>query len=109
MFSAFLYQNGHDNFRIAARRVADEPGVVLELFLFPKLFAGRITDDLRSSRFASDFDSRKPDVARGATFFVDNAVHRGAYFFDGSLRKRHALLTNIGRTLQQVRLYEYTT
>src|SRR6266404_3465314 len=95
MFSAFLYQNGHDNLRIAARRVADEPGVVLELFLFPKLFAGRITDDLRGSRFTSDFDSGEPDVARGATFFVDNAVHRVGYFLDGSLRKRDALYVRL--------------
>ena len=34
VLSAFLNENGNDNFRIAPRRVADEPGVVFKFFLF---------------------------------------------------------------------------
>ena len=104
MFSAFLHQHGDNNLRVATRRVANEPGVVLEFFLFPKPFSGRITDNLRGSGFASDFDSGETDVARSAAFFVDNAVHRVGYFLHGRLGKREPLLAHVRRVFQEMGL-----
>jgi len=70
------------------------------------LFAGRITDDLRGSRFTSDFDSRESDVARGSTFFVDTAVHRVGYLLHGRFGKRDALFINVWQILEKVRLFK---
>src|SRR6267154_2228055 len=88
------------------RRGAHEPGIVFKFFLFPEAFAGCITDNLRGARFSTDFNSRKPDVPRRATLFVDNAVHGIRYFLDRRFRKCNVFLTNAGRVLQQMRLLE---
>ena len=57
MLAAFLHQDGDDNFRIAPRRVAHEPGVVLELFLFAQSLSRGVADDLRGAGFAAEFDA----------------------------------------------------
>src|SRR5260370_14326206 len=106
MFTAFLYEHADDNFRIAARRITNKPGIVFELFLLPKLLTGGVTDDLRCSRFASDIDSGEPDVARSATFFVYDAVHGIGNLLDRRFGKRKPLFTNIRGVLQQMRLFE---
>ncbi len=106
MFAAFLNQNGDGNFRVATGGVADEPGIIFEFFLFPKFLAGCVTDHLRGARFSAHFDSRQADVSRGATFFVDDAVHTVGYFLHGRFGKREPLFADIRSVLQQVGLFE---
>src|SRR5260370_32322506 len=106
MLSALLHQHGDNNFRVAARRVADKPGIIFEFFLFPKSLAGRVTDDLRGTRFSAYFNPRQPDVSRRAAVFVHNAVHRVGYFLHGRFGKREAFFSNILRIHAQVWLFE---
>ena len=57
MLTAFLYQHGDHDFRIAFGRVAHEPGVVFKFFLFAEAIARGVANDLRSAGFAAQFDA----------------------------------------------------
>ena len=85
VLSAFLDQHGDNNLRIAARRVAYEPCIVFEFFLFADACASVVTNHLRRSGFSAEFDARKFELAAGAVGFVDDAVHGVGDLFDGVL------------------------
>src|SRR5882757_7606004 len=85
MLAAFLHENGDDDFRIAARSVADEPGVVFKFFLFAHALSRGVADNLRSAGFSAEFDTGKFKRAAGATF-VDHTIHGVSDFLDGGFR-----------------------
>ena len=49
--SAALHEDGDYDFGIAARSIADEPGIVLEFFFFAEAAADIVADDLRGAGF----------------------------------------------------------
>ena len=57
MLAAFLHENGDDNVGIAARRVADEPGVVFKFFLLAETLARGVADNLRGAGFSTELDA----------------------------------------------------
>src|SRR5580692_10320668 len=53
VLAAFLDQDGDDDFRIAARRIADEPRVVFKFLFFSDAIACPVADDLGGAGFST--------------------------------------------------------
>ena len=109
MFSAFLNQHGDNNFRIAAWRISNKPGVVFEFFLFPHSVTRVVTNDLCGAGLAAQLNPGEPQLAAGAATFVDNTVHSVGYFLHGGFGNGEALFSHTGRVHSEVRLLKHAT
>src|SRR5262249_1664142 len=103
---AFLDQNGAADFRVAPGGIPHKPGVVFEFFLLTEFRARAVTNDLRCTGFAAQFDAGESELAAGAAGLIDDPIHAVRDALDGVLGKSEALVGNVFGVFQQVRLLE---